>query len=137
VGSLDTDTGDTDGNPFTSPTREGPRSTFSNHGSWVDAWVGGEAFVTHHLKGYAFEKGLVPLDGRALVSGTSFAAPHLAALIAGEMKRTGRTAQDVWDHVLSPAGIACPISGGGIAVALTSLHAPATDAAPRGTVSRC
>lgn len=137
VGSLDTDTGDGDGNPFTSPTREGPRSSFSNHGAWVDAWVGGEAFVTHHLKGYAFEAGLRPLDGRARVSGTSFATPHLAAIIAGEMKRTGRTAQDVWANVLSPTGIACPTSGGGIAVALTSLNAAATDPAPRGTVSRC
>jgi hypothetical protein len=36
VGALDTATGDTDGNAWSSASRSGPVATFSNFGSWVD-----------------------------------------------------------------------------------------------------
>ena len=123
VGSLDLTT-DRDGSAWTSPTRAGPRSEFSNYGSWVDAWAGGEQLVTRHIASLAFYKGGPVLDGVAEVSGTSFAAPAVAALLAEGVALTGRSAEWVWTHLLRPTGTRCPASGGGVAVALTSMRAP-------------
>ena len=87
--------------------------------------------------GYRFDAGLLPLTGFGRVSGTSYSAPHLAAILAGEVARTGRTAADVWAMLVRPAGIVCSHSGGGVAVSLVSLTASPLDAAPPGTVARC
>jgi hypothetical protein len=123
VGSLDLTT-DRDGSAWTSPTRAGPRSEFSNYGSWVDAWAGGEQLVTHHLAALTFYEGGPSLQGVAEVAGTSFAAPMVAALLAEGVALTGRPADWVWRHLLRPTGMPCPASGGGVAVALTSMRAP-------------
>jgi hypothetical protein len=64
------------------------------------------------------------MDGVAEVSGTSFAAPAVAALLAEGVALTGRSAEWVWTHLLRPTGTRCPASGGGVAVALTSMRAP-------------
>jgi subtilisin family serine protease len=123
VGSLDLTT-DRDANAWTSPTRAGPRSEFSNYGSWVDAWAGGERLVTHHVSNLAFYDGGPMLEGEAEVSGTSFAAPMVAALLAEGVALTGRPADWVWRNLLRPTGTRCPASGGGVAVALVSMRAP-------------
>jgi subtilisin family serine protease len=123
VGSLDLNA-DRDGSAWTSPTRAGPRSEFSNYGPWVDAWAGGEKLVTHHVADLAFYAGGPVLEGVAEVSGTSFAAPAVAALLAEGVALTGRSADWVWTHLLRPTGTRCPASGGGVAVALTSMRAP-------------
>ncbi len=123
VGSLDLNA-DRDGSAWTSPTRAGPRSEFSNYGSWVDAWAGGERLVTHHIADLAFYDGGPVLEGVAEVSGTSFAAPMVAALLAEGVALTGRPAEWVWRRLLRPTGTPCPASGGGVAVALTSMRAP-------------
>lgn len=120
VGSLDL-TADDDGNAWTSETRAGPRSAFSNYGRWVDAWAGGEHLVTSHVTGLAFYPGGPRLEGVAEVSGTSYAAPAVAALVAEGVARTGRPAPWVWRRLLQPSGTPCAASGGGVAVALTSM----------------
>ena len=136
VGSLDL-TGDRDGSAWTSPTRAGPRSAFSNYGPWVDAWAGGERLVTNHIAGLSFYDGGPMLDGVAEVSGTSYAAPAVAALIAEGVSRTGRPAGWVWRHLLRPSGTRCPASGGGVAVALTALDEPFSEQAEHVRRSPC
>ena len=79
---------------------------------------------TNHVAALAFYEGGPILDGVAEVSGTSFAAPAVAALLAEGVALTGRSADWVWRHLLRPTGTPCPASGGGVAVALTSMRAP-------------
>ena len=56
VGALDT-TLDSNGDPWSSPTRTGPKADFSNYGDWVDAWAPGVALPTNHVTGVLFEAG--------------------------------------------------------------------------------
>ena len=137
VGALDT-TIDTDGNPWSSSTRTGPKAEFSNHGDWVDAWAPGVALPTNHVTGVAFEAGLDKLDGKGEVDGTSFAAPVVASMIAEQISITGFDARDsvgadrrqrcdaapgVWRQPGTPAPH-------GVAVALVSLSPTVTATTP-------
>jgi hypothetical protein len=135
VGALD-GTIDADGSPWTSTTRTGPKASFSNYGSWVDAWVHGVALPTYHVTGVAFEQGLPVLGGKAEVDGTSFAGPALAALIAERMSVTGLDARDAWAQIEASGTAPLPECGGksapdGVAVALASLD-PTTGATTPG-----
>jgi hypothetical protein len=136
VGALDASSADTDGSAWSSPTRTGPVATFSNRGSWVDWWAPGVDMVTNHVKGLSFEPG-VTINGYAWVSGTSFAAPYVAGLIAEQMAATGASV-DVAKAKIAASGVRCASGvGGGIAVALASVTGTATSPASPGSKSAC
>lgn len=137
VGALDT-TIDTDGNPWSSSTRTGPKAEFSNHGDWVDAWAPGVALPTNHVTGVAFEAGLDKLDGKGEVDGTSFAAPVVASMIAEQISITGFDARDAWELIAANGATPLPECGSkpgtpaphGVAVALVSLSPTVTATTP-------
>jgi subtilisin family serine protease len=76
------------------------RAAFSNFGPWVDACAEGERLLSTYVKGNATTDS--DGDGRddefvepgAVWSGTSFAAPQVAAAIAARMSATGESAQE-------------------------------------------
>lgn len=132
IGALDTTTG---ADPWSALSRTGPRASFSNYGSWVDGWVPGVDLPTNHVVGLRFEPKPSPLiQGAARVSGTSFAAPYVAGLIAEQMATSGQDADQAW-ATIAGTGVKCSKrSGSGTAVALTSLTDIATTppGAPKG-----
>jgi subtilisin family serine protease len=85
---------------------KGGRAEFSNYGPWVDVWADGcdieSAFAAGRYQ---------PLDGGAVRSfegicswsGTSFATPLVAALIAARMSRDGVSAVEARKRVLADA----------------------------------
>ena len=76
----------------------GVRSSYSNYGHWVDCAAPADdvisTFPTYGPGGF---------KGWAKWSGTSFAAPYLAGLIAAEMTAGGGTAADAVHRVLATA----------------------------------
>lgn len=134
VGALDTATGDPDGNAWTSPSRSGTPADFSNYGDWVDAWAPGVDLSTTHVDGFSFEGGQT-IEGYALVKGTSFAAPYVAALIAEQMAASGDTAEQAWSDIAAN-GIQCAAEAG-VAVALTTMDSTATTPPVAGEVPAC
>ncbi len=91
-----------------SMTRDGQqRSVFSNHGSWVDVYAPGEDIVNAYpqLKYRTIAGGTVrdTSAGIAQWSGTSFATPIVAALIAARMSRSGENGRTAADSVLAAA----------------------------------
>lgn len=93
VGALDT-TGQ--GGPV--------RAVFSNFGDWVSVWAPGVDLRSTYVRGtYPAEGGDRRFSGWASWSGTSFAAPLVAAEIARTYFETGKAAglspKDVWDQL--------------------------------------
>lgn len=132
IGALDT-TLDSDMNPWTSASRTGPRASFSNFGSWVDGWAPGVDLPTNSVIGLQFEENGPVINGEALVSGTSFAAPLVAGLIAERMSTAGVDASAAWKQI-AKSGVRCVAANGrGRAVALTALTSTAVG---RGTTPR-
>lgn len=136
VGALDT-TVDANGDPWSAEARTGPKARFSNYGDWVEAWAPGVALPTNHVTGVAFETGLPVLNGRALVDGTSFAAPYVAALIVEQMSITGLDARTSWETIelqgadpLAECGASPNSAPDGVAVALTSMSSTVTATTP-------
>ncbi len=91
-----------------SMSRDGQRrSWFSNHGSWVDVYAPGEDIVNAYprLKYKTIATQTVRDTSAGIVtwSGTSFAAPIVAGLIAGRMSRTGENARQAADSLLVAA----------------------------------
>ena len=126
VGGLDT-TVDPDGNAWTSASRTGPLAEFSNYGPWVDAYVSAVDLTVGHVIGLKFGPDEPVLNGIADVSGTSYGAPLLAGEIAERMSLTGESAAQAWDAI-RVRGVPCSAAAGrGVAVALTSMAAAATD----------
>ena len=83
------------------------RAPFSNHGSWVDAWAPGQdvlsSFVT--FDGPEDERPGADIDpdcftGFATWSGTSFAAPQVAAAVAARAQQEKSSPRDVAQAVL-------------------------------------
>jgi len=93
------------------------RAKFSNNGWWVDACAPG----TDVLSSFVSFAGEPRFDGYARWSGTSFAAPAVAGVIADRCATLGEDARTAADLVLDPAahgtvpGIGVPVGSVGVA----------------------
>jgi hypothetical protein len=140
VGALD-GTKDSDLSPWSSPSKTAPVADFSNRGSTVDVYALGVDLPTTHVSGVRFETGGDIIDGKASVSGTSFAAPKMAAYIAERMSTSGNTARAARDYLIGHGTAPLPQCGTqtvelGKAVVLSSLTASITDP-PTGSPVTC
>jgi hypothetical protein len=85
------------------------RATFSNYGPTVDVWAPGADIVNAFAHGeyeYVWPgplQGRVTFDGMARWSGTSFAGPLVAGLIAARTSTTGQTSRRAWLSLLDLA----------------------------------
>jgi subtilisin family serine protease len=136
VGALDA-TVDTNGDPWSAQARTGPKALFSNYGDWVDAWAPGVGLPTNHVTGVAFEAGEPMINGKAIVDGTSYAAPYVGGLLAEQMSITGLDARSAWELIaangadpLAECGAPPSTAPSGVAVALTSLAVTVTATTP-------
>ena len=80
------------------------RARFSNFGSWVDACAPAVDVVSTFFDGFTERCGCCgsptqTYEGWARWSGTSFAAPKVAGVIAQEMYLHGGTARDAWARI--------------------------------------
>lgn len=95
------------------------RAPWSNYGPWVDVYARGEAFVNAFVTGtYTTYEAQTPageergFEGMAVWSGTSFATPYVAGIVASRMSRTGESARQALDVLLKLArGQALPKVG--------------------------
>ena len=139
VGALD-GTLDSDLSPWSSPSKNAPIAEFSNRGSTVDVYALGVALPTTHVNGYRFETGADLITGKAIVSGTSFAAPKVAAYLSEVMSTNGLRARAARDLLI--AGGVAPLPQcftstveQGKAIVLSALTASITDQASPETIT--
>jgi Subtilase family len=91
------------------------RTSWTNYGHWVDVYATGEHVVVPFLNGtYTYVDGTTAefTTGHALWSGTSFAAPAVAGMIARRMIERGVDAVKARDILLAEAAIAALPSTG-------------------------
>lgn len=138
VGALDT-TLAASGTPWTSRSRTAPLADFSNSGPWVEVWAPGVELTSRHVINLRFQATDPKILGQATISGTSFSAPYVAAMVADVVSlspATNRlTSREAW-RVLAASGRTCPAGGGGTALALTTMDSAATTTA-NGTPKEC
>jgi hypothetical protein len=139
VGALD-GTVDGDGSPWSSASKTAPVADFSNRGSTVDVYTTSVGLPTTHVNGYRFEYGGDIILGKALVTGTSFGGPALAAMIAELMSETGYSARAARDILIAGGTDPLPQCGTtaveqGTAIVLQSLSAKITDPATANPVA--
>lgn len=84
VGALDATT-DADGNSWTVTAKTAPVAEFSNTGTWVDVYAPGVEIAAEHVTNIRFQENEAKVNGAAIVSGTSFAAPIYAGYLAEQM----------------------------------------------------
>jgi hypothetical protein len=91
------------------------RTGWTNYGYWVDVYASGENIVVPFPNGtYTYLDGLQAdfTHGHAIWSGTSFAAPVVAGMIARRMIERNISAPDARDVVLAEAAVAAlPATG--------------------------
>ena len=133
VGALD-GTVDTDGNPWTSKSRTAPLADFTNRGPWVKFYATGVELPTTSAAGLRFENGGDIIDGKAIVSGSSFSGPQVVGLIAEVMSTSGIKARAAVEALRSAGAAPLPQCGSsttvtGTALVLRDLISAATDPA--------
>ena len=77
-------------------------ASFSNHGPWVNAWGPGVRVRSDYASSVDFvypDRSTRRFEGGAAWSGTSFAAPYVAAAIIREADRTGASAPEAWTRI--------------------------------------
>ncbi|HEU0041110.1 MAG TPA: S8/S53 family peptidase, partial [Jiangellaceae bacterium] len=89
-------------------TKDGSaRADWSNHGDWVDVYAPGDNVVVPHPNGtYEYQGGALSAEfteGHAIWSGTSFATPVVAGMIARRMIEDDVDAATARDRVLADA----------------------------------